>query len=66
MAGIASILPFIAVLTNSEVIETNVFLKEVFEMSKNFGVENIDEFLFALGIVVFFILIIGIAFKLKN
>ena len=63
MAGIASILPFIAVLTNSEVIETNVFLKEVFEMSKNFGVENIDEFLFALGIVVFFILIIGIAFK---
>ena len=44
MAGVASILPFIAVLTNPNLIETNVYLNHLFEFSKLFGVENNYDF----------------------
>ena len=47
--GVASILPFMAVLTNPDVIETNVFLNKAFNFSKLVGVENNQQFLFALG-----------------
>ena len=40
MIGVASILPFMAVLANPEVIETNFILKKIFYISKIFGVEN--------------------------
>ena len=63
VVGVASILPFIAVLTNPNLVETNVILKTTFEFSRIFGVENIDQFLFALGILVFGILIASLAFK---
>ncbi|MDA7465983.1 hypothetical protein N8852_01230 [Candidatus Pelagibacter ubique] len=33
--GVASILPFIAILTNPNLIETNLILNSVFEASKN-------------------------------
>ena len=61
--GVASILPFMSVMTNSSIIETNSFLKFVYEFSSIFGVENKEEFLFALGFLVFIILVISIAFK---
>ncbi len=54
MIGVASILPFMAVLTNPNSIETNFILKEMFQISKIFGVENSEQFLFFLGIFVFF------------
>lgn len=63
LIGIASILPFMTVLTNPSIIETNIFLNKSFEISKIFGVENNKQFLFALGIFVFLTLMIGIAFK---
>lgn len=63
LIGIASILPFMTVLTNPSMIETNIFLNKSFEISKIFGVENNKQFLFALGIFVFLTLMIGIAFK---
>ena len=63
VVGVASILPFIAVLTNPNLVETNVILKTTFEFSRIFGVENNDQFLFALGILVFGILIASLAFK---
>ena len=50
--GVASILPFVAVLTNPNIIDTNLFLGSIFNFSKIFGVENHEEFLFALGIFV--------------
>jgi len=46
MIGIASILPFIAVLTNPSLIETNIFLNTVYQASIKFGVETNQEFLF--------------------
>ena len=61
--GVASILPFMAVLTNPSLIETNVILNFMFQTSKNLGVENVQHFLFTLGIIVFLTLVISLIFK---
>ena len=63
MIGVASILPFMAVLTNPILIDTNSVLNAMFQTSKIFGVENNQEFLFALGFLVFVLLILSLAFK---
>tara|TARA_B100000780_G_C21124675_1_gene455956 strand:- start:571 stop:2361 length:1791 start_codon:yes stop_codon:yes gene_type:complete len=63
MIGVVSIVPFMAVLTNPDLIETNLILNIMFQKSKMFGVENNQQFLFALGILVFMLLIISLAFK---
>jgi hypothetical protein len=64
MLGVASILPFIAVLTNPEIVETNTILNTRFIKSgKNFGIDTKQQFLFALGIFVFLLLITSISFK---
>ncbi len=63
MIGVASILPFVTVLTNPSLIETNLVLKIMFEISSMFGVANNQQFLFALGILVFSLLVISLVFK---
>ena len=63
MIGVASILPFMAVLMNPGLIETNVILNTMFKNSNMFGIETSQEFLLALGILVFALLIISLAFK---
>ena len=63
MIGIASILPFMAVITNPGLVETNYILNYMFQASNIFGVENNQQFLFALGVFVFVILIISLVFK---
>ncbi len=61
--GVASILPFMAVLTNPVLIETNAILNMMFHISSRIGVENQEQFLFVLGVLVFLLLIISLAFK---
>ena len=63
MIGVASILPFMAVLTNPDLIETNLILNSMFKASNFFGVENNQQFLFALGVLVFALLVISLVFK---
>ena len=63
MIGVASILPFMAVLTNPDIIETNVILNNMFQIAGRFGVETNQQFLFTLGILVFMLLIISLIFK---
>ena len=63
MIGVASILPFMAVLTNPGLIETNLILNTMFQTSSIFGVQNNQQFLFALGVLVFTLLIISLTFK---
>jgi ABC-type multidrug transport system fused ATPase/permease subunit len=63
MVGVASIIPFIAVVTNPDLVETNVILKYLFETSKKFGVENIQQFLIVLGGLVFLVLVFSLTFK---
>lgn len=63
MIGVASILPFMSVIANPDIIETNIILNTIFQFSGSFGVETNQEFLFFLGVIVFILLIISLIFK---
>ena len=63
MIGVASILPFMAVLTNPGLVETSFILNNIFQSSKILGVETKSQFLFFLGIVVFILLVTSLIFK---
>ena len=54
--GVASILPFVSVLSDNSLIEKNHILQ-------NIGIKTTQEFLFALGLIVFLILIFSLFFK---
>ena len=61
--GVASILPFMAVLTEPTLVETNLILNKMFKISNKFGIENNKQFLFALGVLVFVLLLFSLSFK---
>jgi ABC-type multidrug transport system fused ATPase/permease subunit len=63
MIGVASIMPFMAVVANPELVETNAFLKTAYAVSSNFGINTTEEFLFLLGTLVFVPLVVSLAFK---
>ena len=63
MIGVASILPFMAVLTNPEIIETNIILSKMFQASSIFKIETSQQFIFGLGVLVFILLVISLSFK---
>lgn len=60
MIGVASIMPFMAVLANPELVETNALLRTVFTQ---LGFTDPQQFLFALGMLVFVLLVVSLAFK---
>ena len=62
--GVATILPFIAVLMNPSAIETNVILNTLFLTSGILGVKNNEDFIFAIGVFVFVLLVISLTFKI--
>lgn len=61
--GVASILPFITVLTNPEIVNSNEILYRLFNLSQKFGIESNDEFLFILGLLVFFVIVISLTLR---
>ena len=63
MIGVASILPFMAVLTNPSLVDTNLFLNFLFNTSVIFGVSNNQQFLFILGLLVFIMIVVSLLFK---
>ena len=63
LMGVASILPFMTVLTNPQIVETNYLYNSAFNTASIFGVKTNQEFMFALGFLVFGILIISLVFK---
>jgi ATP-binding cassette, subfamily B, bacterial PglK len=64
IVGIFSIMPFIAVLTNPTLIETNSLLNYAFKFLNNFGlVENEPDFIIFLGIIFFLLLITSLSLK---
>lgn len=63
MIGVASIVPFVAVLTNPTLIETNSILNMMFQASNFLGIQNNKQFLFALGVLIFAILLFSFFFK---
>jgi ABC-type multidrug transport system fused ATPase/permease subunit len=63
MIGVASVMPFIAVLANPNVIETNFILINLYKFLGRFGVENNKQFIAALGILSFVLLVASLVFK---
>ena len=63
MIGVASIMPFMAVLANPELVQTNAILNTTFTAAGAIGVTTRDQFLFLLGIMVFVLLVVSLAFK---
>ncbi len=63
MVGVASILPFIGILSNPEIITSNSFLNYFYTSSKSLGVNDEGDFLFLIGILVFVILILALSTK---
>lgn len=61
--GIASIMPFIAVLSSPELIDTNPFLNRMFLRVSVLGIHDQNQFLLAFGGVVFFLLILSLLCK---
>ncbi|MDA9138851.1 ABC transporter ATP-binding protein/permease [Candidatus Pelagibacter ubique] len=61
--GIASVLPFIAVLSNPELIETSAALNYLYQASSILGVGSNKQFMLALGVVVFLLLIISLILR---
>ncbi|AHE98543.1 ABC transporter ATP-binding protein [Thioalkalivibrio paradoxus ARh 1] len=60
MASLASIMPFLAVLGNPELVETNRVLASAHEL---LGFESVDRFLVALALVAFVVIITAGAFR---
>ncbi|WP_440676621.1 ABC transporter ATP-binding protein [Candidatus Pelagibacter sp. HIMB1593] len=63
MLGIVSIYPFLVILTNPELIQTNKILRTLFEISNSYGVKNPNDFIFVIGILVFLVFTFSLAFK---
>jgi ABC-type bacteriocin/lantibiotic exporter with double-glycine peptidase domain len=64
MMGVASILPFMAVLMNSTLVETNIILNTLFQTSNIFGITTKQEFLFVFGAFIFLLFVISINVKI--
>lgn len=60
MIGVASIMPFMAVLSNPGIIESNNILLATYNY---FSFESNLDFIFALGVAVFILLVTSLAFK---
>ena len=63
MVGVASIMPFIAVLSNPDIVDTNIFLKKFADYFKTQGIDNKKDLIFILGIFTFLLLLFSLFFK---
>lgn len=63
MLGVASILPFMTVVANPEVVQTNPLLSRAYHESSALGIRTTEHFLFALGGVVLLLLVASLSFK---
>ena len=63
MLGVASILPFMTMLANPELLQTNAVLNAAFSISQHIGIHTPEQFLFALGVLFFALLVTSLAFK---
>lgn len=62
--GVSSILPFMALISDSSLIETNIYLAEAYEFGKRFGINSPRQFLILLGVLMFVTLVSSLAFKM--
>lgn len=62
-AGVASIMPFLAVLASPEMLETNKNLNYLYTWMHNFGIYNREEFLKFLGISSFVLILFSAGYR---
>ena len=62
--GVASVMPFLAVLGNPEMINTNPVLIWLFSMSKILGIKSTDSFLILLGLGSFLLIVITASYRI--
>lgn len=63
VVGMGSILPFVAVLADPELVRTNPVLNVAFTASRQVGIDTENKFLFLLGVLFFALLIASLALK---
>jgi ABC-type multidrug transport system fused ATPase/permease subunit len=62
--SVASVIPFLGLLGDKNLIDTNPYLSSLFNYLNNFGIESHSEFLIFLGIGSFFMIVISSAYKI--
>jgi ABC-type multidrug transport system fused ATPase/permease subunit len=63
-AGVASIMPFLAVLGNPQMLETNAVLSALYTRAKGLGISTPDDFLIALGIGSFVLIVVSAVYRI--
>lgn len=61
--GVASIMPFMAIVANPDIVDTNKFLYTAYVASWRIGVVTKEQFLFATGVCALVVLLFSLAFK---
>ncbi len=61
--GLASVMPFLAVLGDPTLLDTNYLLKAVYQFAKEMGVESPNRFLIFLGAAAFALIIISAVYR---
>jgi ABC-type multidrug transport system fused ATPase/permease subunit len=62
-AGVASVMPFLAVLGNPEMLNTNPALSGLYAFAQPLGIRTPDDFLIALGLGAFVLIIVSAAYR---
>jgi len=62
-AGVASVMPFLAVLGNPEMLHTNPILSTLYTHVQPLGISTPDDFLIALGLGAFVLIIVSAAYR---
>ena len=63
LLGLTSILPFVAMLSDPNIVENNSLLNWAFQTSSIFGIENKKQFLFFSGVLTFLLLVFSLVIK---
>jgi ABC-type multidrug transport system fused ATPase/permease subunit len=63
MLGVASILPFLALIINPKLIETDTIFINLYKTSSIIGVDNSTQFIFFFGLLIFFYMIFSLIFR---
>ena len=63
VVGVASILPFMTILLNPDIIEDNQYFELFYSFSKNYGIADSLDFTVLIGVLVFFFLVSSQIFR---
>lgn len=61
--GVASVMPFLAVLSNPELLNNNSMLKNLHALGDAFQIKSQDQFLIFLGLLTFFLILVSAIYK---